>query len=233
MLFKRILFLIVLSFSINSCVNSIDGNGNVINENREVTSFNKIDISGGYEVVMNQGDKEQLEIEIDENLLEYIKTEVKNNTLFISSEESFGRTEALKLYITVVNIEDLEVSGAIELTNKGTYIGKELDIDVSGAADINLDLELERLTMDLSGASETTLKGSADDFEIELSGAGELDAEKFKTQHTVLDISGAGEAIVFVKETLDVEISGAGSVRYKGNPTIKKDISGAGSIKEL
>jgi hypothetical protein len=233
MLFKRILYLFVLSFLINSCVNSIDGNGNVINETRDVDSFNKINISGGYEVIINQGDKESLEIEIDENLLEYIKTEVKNNTLFISSDKSFGKAEALRLYITVVNIKDIDVSGAIELSNKGTYIGEKLEIEVSGAGDINLDLVLENLTMELSGASETNLKGSATDFEIELSGASELAAEKFKTQHTVLDISGAGEATVFAKKTLEVEISGAGTVRYKGNPKIKKDISGAGSIKEL
>lgn len=233
MLFKRIIFLIVLSFLINSCVNSIDGNGNVVNETRDVDSFNKINLSGGYEVILNQGDEESLEIEIDENLLEYIESEVKNNTLYISSTASFGRTETLKLYITVVNLKDLDVSGAIELTNKGTFKGEKLEIDVSGAADINLDLEVEELSMDMSGASETTLKGSADDFEIELSGAGELDAEKFKTQHTSVDISGAGEATVFAKETLDVEVSGAGSIKYKGNPKISKDISGAGSIKEL
>ena len=233
MLFKRILFLFVLSFLINSCVNSIDGNGNVINEIRDVDSFNKIDISGGYEVVINQGDKESLEIEIDENLLEYIKTEVKNNTLFISSEKSFGKAEAFKLYITAVNIKDIDVSGAIELSNKGIYTGKKLEIEVSGAGDINLDLVVDKLTMDLSGASETKLKGSATDFEINLSGASELDAEKFKTQHTVIDISGAGEATVFAKKTLEVEISGAGSVRFKGNPKVKKEISGAGSIKEL
>lgn len=233
MYFKRIIFLIVLSFSIISCVDSIDGNGNVINETRKVSSFDKIDISGGYEVILNQGDIESLELEVDENLIEYITTEVKSNILYISSKELFGKAKSLKLYITVVDINYIDVSGAIELTNKGTLKGEQLEINVSGAADIELKIELNNLEMDMSGASETTLTGSANNFKIKLSGDGELDAEKFKTQNTSIAISGAGEATVFAKKLLDVKVSGAGNIKYKGNPKITKSISGAGSINKL
>ena len=78
---KRIFLLIVIAFALNSCINTIDGNGKVTKEQRAVSSFNKIDISGSYEVLINQGDEERLELEVDENLLEYIETETKNNTL--------------------------------------------------------------------------------------------------------------------------------------------------------
>ena len=233
MIFKRIFLLIVLPFTIISCVNSIDGNGNVINETRKVKSFNKIDISGGYEVIINQGDIERVEIEIDENLIEFIKTKVKKKTLFIDSKKNFGRTKAMKIYITVVNLTDINVNGAIKLTNKGFYKGKKLKIEVSGAADIDLDLAVNELKMEMSGASETTLKGLSINFDMEISGAGELNAEKFKTQHTKIDISGAGEATVYAKKTLDIKVSGAGSIKYKGKPTITKKISGAGSINKL
>ena len=87
--------------------------------------------------------------------------------------------------------------------------------------------------MEMSGASETTLRGKAENFDIELSGASDLQAEKLKTKHTSVDISGAGNAKVFAKKTLKVEVSGAGSVKYKGNPKITKDISGAGSVTKL
>jgi len=230
---KRIFLLIVIAFALNSCINTIDGNGEVTKEQRSVSSFNKIDISGGYEVLINQGNEERLELEVDENLLEHIETKVKNNTLYISSDKPIGNASSLKLYITVVEVDDIDVSGAIELKNKGTYKAENLEIDVSGAADINLDLDVENLEMDMSGASETTLSGKANNFEIEISGAGELEAKKMKTRNTTIDISGAGNAIVHVKKSLNVSVSGAGSVRYKGNPKIKKDISGAGSIKKI
>ena len=233
MVFKRILFLIVIVFSFYSCVTTIDGDGNVTTEERNINSFNKIDISGSFEVLIKQGDTEKLEIEADENLLELIEAKTKNNTLYIRSEEPIGNAESLKLYITVADIKDIDISGAVELNSKGTIVAKELEIDISGAADVNIDVEANLLKMDMSGASETTLKGKVENFEIELSGAGDLQAEKLKTKHTVVDISGVGSAKVFAKKTLDVEVSGAGSVKYKGNPKITKDISGAGSVSKL
>ena len=230
---KRIFLGLVIAFTLNSCINTIDGNGNVTKEQRAVSSFNKIDISGGYEVLINQGSEERLELEVDENLLEYIETETRKNTLYISSKKQIGSASSLKLYITVVDVEDIDVSGAIELKNKGTYKTANLEIDISGAADIDLDVDVENLNMDISGASETTLSGNARNFEIEISGAGELQAKKLKTRNTTIDISGAGSAIVNVKKTLNVSVSGSGSVKYKGSPKIKKDISGAGSIEKL
>lgn len=230
---KRIFLGLVIALTLNSCINSIDGNGNVVKEKRTLTTFNKIDISGGFEVFLNQGNNELLEIETDENLLELIETEVRKNTLYISSKKPIGKAEKLKLYITIVNLKDIDVSGAIELTNKGTFKGENLEIEVSGAADINLNVDVNNLTMDMSGASETTLTGEADNFEIEISGAGELDAKKLKTNNSSIEISGAGSAIIFAKKTLDVSVSGAASVKYKGSPKVKKDISGAGSVEKL
>jgi Putative auto-transporter adhesin, head GIN domain len=229
---KRIFLGIVIAFTLNSCINTIDGNGEVTKEQRAVSSFNKIEISGAYEVLINQGNEERLELEVDENLLEHIKTKVKNNTLHIKSKK-IGSATSLKLYITVVDVEDIDVSGAVELKNKGTYQAENLEIDVSGAADINLDVDVENLRMDMSGASETTLSGNANNFEIEISGAGELQAKKLKTRNAIVDISGAGSAIVHAKKTLKVEVSGAGSVKYKGSPKIEKEISGAGSVEKI
>jgi carbon monoxide dehydrogenase subunit G len=233
MLFKRIFFIFSISFLFYSCVNSIDGNKNVIKEERVIPSFNKIDISGEFEVLITQNNTEKLELEVDDNLVELIESKVENNTLYISSKESIGSAKSLKLYISIKNIDAIDISGAIELKNKGTITVDHLTIDASGAADIKLDIETESLTIDVSGASETTLAGKTNNFDIELSGASELDAKKLKSQNISIDISGAGSAVVFAKKTLNVSVSGAGSIQYKGNPKITKDISGAGSISKL
>ena len=56
---KRIFLGIVVAITLNSCINTIDGNGEVANETRAVSAFNKIDISGGFEVLLNQGSEEK------------------------------------------------------------------------------------------------------------------------------------------------------------------------------
>lgn len=230
---KRTTFSIVLIFLFYSCLHTIDGNGVIKKEIREVSKFNKIDISGKFEVMISQGDEEKLELELDENLLEYVITQTEDNTLFITTKNKIGSAKSLKLYITVVDLEDIDVSGAVELKNKGTLVCNNLAINVSGAGDIDFDLDVKNLTMDMSGASETTLSGDVDNFDIEISGTGELDAKKLITENTAVNISGAGSAIVFAEKTLKVEISGAANVKYKGDPKIEKSISGAGSVEKL
>ena len=230
---KRIFLGIVVALTLNSCLNTIDGNGDVKNETRAVSTFSKIDISGGFKVLLNQGNTEKLEIEVDENLIKLIETEVKGNTLYISSKKPIGNAKSLRVYITSVNVNEIKASGAIELKNKGIYHADNLDISISGAADIDLDLDVENLTMEMSGASETDLSGLANNVDIKISGAGDLDAKKLKTRNTSIDISGAGSAIVYAKKILNIEVSGAGSVKYKGNPKVKKNINGAGSVTEI
>ena len=230
---KQIFLGILILLTINSCINSIDGNGNVVKEKRTISPFNKIVISGPYEVLLHKGSQERIELEVDENLLKLIETEVHNNTLFISSSQPIRNKTSLRLYITLVNLEEVAVSGAIELSSKSPFTFKNLAIEVSGAAAIDLDINVENLTMDMSGASETTLIGNANNFEIKLSGASELDSKKLKTNNTSVSISGASSASVFAKKTLDISVSGAASVRYKGSPKVTKSITGAGSIKQI
>ncbi len=85
---KRIFLLLVIALSLNSCLDSIDGNGKVKTETRDVSSFDKIEVSDNFQVILNQGVKEKLEIAVDENLIKFIETKVENNILKISSARS-------------------------------------------------------------------------------------------------------------------------------------------------
>jgi len=230
---KHLIFLIGTFIILTSCFNSIDGNGKVVTEKRKTESFNAIDVAGAYEIILVQGKKEALEIVADENLLEYIDTKVKNNTLFISNKETIRNSKSLKLYITVVDLDNIDASGAVDISNKNILKSNNLEIDVSGAADINLVVDIKDFEINLSGASETTLKGSSANFDIDISGAGELNALELETKDAKIELSGAASASIFVTESLDVDISGAGSVKYKGDPILKQEVSGAGSIKKI
>jgi len=230
---KHLFFILITFIILTSCFNTIDGNGTIVTETRDIDNFNEIDVAGAYELILVQGNKVALEVVADENLLEHIRTEVKNNTLFISNKESIRKSKSLKLFITVVDLKKIDASGAVNIHNKNILQAEYLDIDVSGAAELNLIVDLNDFELDLSGASETTLKGKTKNFDIDISGAGELNAKDFEVENAKIDLSGAASANVFVTKNLDVDIAGAGSVKYKGNPTIKKEVSGAGSIKQI
>jgi hypothetical protein len=217
----------------SSCMlaDGIKGNGNVVTEERNVSGFDGISVGGAFDVYLTQGNSEELKIEAESNLMEYIKTKVLGGTLYIETDENLKPTKSMKLHITFKDLEEIEASGACDLESVNVLELDELELDVSGAADVELELKLNKIEADFSGASDIELAGSAGEMMMDISGAGELDALELEVDKVTLDISGAATAKVYATKYLKVDVSGAATVKYKGNPQIDSEVSGAGSVK--
>ncbi|MBM3706115.1 MAG: DUF2807 domain-containing protein, partial [Actinobacteria bacterium] len=86
----------------------------------------------------------------------------------------------------------------------------------------------------ISGAGKVDLEGQVNTQEINISGLGVYNAEELASVDCLINISGAGKAVVNVTQTLDVRLSGLGNVEYTGNPAVTENISGAGgTVKSL
>jgi len=236
---KVLNFTMILAFMLmlqSGCIygfTGIKGDGNVVKQERQLDSFSALDVGGAFKVFLTQGDKEFAIVEADENLLDVITTEVRGRTLVIKTSEDIRDSEALNIYLTFKDLEELEISGACHLTGENKMNFGDLDMDCSGASDIDIKLGAQNLTMDLSGASQIEIYGSAESVDLDLSGASHLDAYDLEVEIYNADISGAAHAKIFVSKELSAEVSGAASLKYKGDPMIKDhDVSGAASMKK-
>ena len=220
----------------------IKGSGNVIVEDRKVSGFDKILVSGAGKVIITQGDSESLSIETDDNLMEYIETKVNGNTLEIGFKDdivlsSNGGQAALDpsggftFRISVIDLEAILLSGAAKFEVEKLKTN-QLRINLSGAGDITVsDLNANQLDVVVSGAGNIELIGKVEVQNVLLSGFGRYQAFDLESQEADVTISGAGGADVWVTEKLAVTISGAGDVNYYGSPTVTQDISGLGRIQ--
>jgi hypothetical protein len=214
----------------------------VIAEERRVGDFEKIQVSGVGKVIITQGDAESLSIETDDNLMEYIETKVRGNTLEIgfTSDTSFSPgggqkvlepTSGFVFRIGVIDLNDLSLTGAarVEIDKLKT---DQLNVYLSGAGDISIDdLNGDQLNVHLSGAGDVDLAGKVTDQLVTLEGVGRYQAYDLESQNATVTISGAGGANLWVTETMTVTISGAGDVKYYGSPTVVPEISGLGRIQ--
>ncbi len=209
----------------------IRGNGNVKKETRTVSSFDAIDVSSAFDIYLTQGNNESLEIEADDNLLDVIITEVRGGVLKIYVKENIRNSKTMKAYISFKMLSSIELSGACDLIGQNNFKFDNLDIEVSGASDIEMNMTAAKVYLDLSGASDIEFAGSANTMVIDASGATDLHALDFEVKECSIDASGASTIRVFVTEDLSVDASGASTVRYKGKPGIQMDVSGASSIR--
>lgn len=189
------------------------GSGNVASEVRDLRDFNSVDVGGVFQVEITAQKDFSVEVEGDDNLLQYVKTEVNGGQLEISLDKRVKTQNPLRIRISAPNIERLEASGAsrVTLTN----------IKNSG------------FTVDTSGASKLNLSGETENLSIEVSGATEINAEDLKAVDANVNASGASRVSVNVSGELKTEASGASNINYKGTPAnVIKHTSGASSVNQ-
>lgn len=189
----------------------VKGSGNVITQTRDISGFDALDISGAMEVEVVAQKEFSVQIEGDDNLLEFIRTEVRGSKLYIDSQKRYSTNGRIRVRIGAPNIERLDVSGA----------------SIVSVA----DLKSSSLTVDSSGASKIKVTGQTDELTVDMSGASKLEAFDLKARNANVDASGACQMSVFVSEDLKADLSGASKLNYEGTPkNVKKKTSGASSI---
>jgi hypothetical protein len=238
---RRILpVLLLVSLILSSCHgwfnDHIDGNGNVVKQNRSVGSFRGIDVSGGLDVFVKQDSNESVSVETDSNLQEYITTKVENGVLVIyqANNTSLNSTGKIKIYVSGKDFESFEASGASDITGESKIIAShDLDFHVSGASKVELDIKAPKISGELNGASSLRLSGETKDVFINASGASSAKCFELLAESADVDLSGASNAQVFASVSVKGEASGASNVKYKGAATsVVVNTSGAGSVSK-
>lgn len=151
----------------------------VLTSNTELSHFEKIDVSGAFEIELIQGPESAVEITADEALLPYITKKVIDNELRIGTTRKVKNVTTAHIKITAPMISEIELHGAAELVAEGPLNLHELEIESHGAADIQLcNLTVFELDIDSYGAASIEVKGlDAKKLKIELSGAGDATVE--------------------------------------------------------
>jgi len=188
----------------------IKGNGKRELQKRQVASFTSISTNGAFTIEVTCQKDLSLEIEGDENVLGFVKTEVGGNILRLENSQNYDISEPILVRISVPNLEGLAVNGAGHITVKG----------------VNND----KFEIDTNGAPAITISGKTKLVDIAANGAGKVDTQNLHAARAVVDARGVAKVDLDVSDQLDVEISGPSSVTYNGNPTVNKNIHGPGKL---
>lgn len=213
----------------------VHGNGKVVTQTRNTGSFNSIEAGGALEVRVRQDANTSLKIETDENLQEYIEAYTDGHTLILKQKQGFNPdpTNAIIVYVSAPSFESLELSGASKMIGETALSGDKLEMHISGASELAMELRVSKLKAELSGASSLRLKGNAASVSTEASGASKIRCMDLATDETTLDLSGASNAEVTANKQLNIEVSGASDVRYRGNASVSQKSSGASNVEKV
>lgn len=194
-------------------------------------SFKGINVNSAVKVIISQGEF-SIKTELDEDLMDKLVLKVSDSILYIYTKNTrVWRNGKVIVYVTNPTFNTLQASGAASIKSKGIITSDYLSIDASGAAVINLSLNVSNLFTDVSGASEINLAGAAASHESKVSGASYFIAPDLETEQTKISVSGAAEAKINGKGKLIATVSGAAELSYKEEPSEKTIKNFSGIVK--
>ncbi len=213
----------------------ISGNGTTSQEARQVTDFIKVKLNGAGSLIITQGDTENLEIQGEENLLQFITTEVVNKELVIETKKGYAinPTKELTYHLMVKDIHAIELNGLGDI-HMDNFHTSELTILINGSGNANIaNLKADSLTVAIAGLGDVNVSGEVNSQNVSIGGTGSYKAKELASKIADINISGLGSAGVQVKDSLRATISGGGSIDYLGNPLVEKKVEGLGSINQI
>jgi len=218
-----------------ACVGQVHGAGSVVSHDFEVSNFNGVRISGGYVVNFEYSAEPSVSVEMQENLFEHLRVQVRDNILHIDSKKNFVTTltNTPHINISAPNLNSLDFRGAVKTGEWDKIEAQHFTIKTSGSSDIVMSFEVDQLDITTAGSARLTLSGSAPVTKIKLSGSAKILALNLQTADIDIRASGSCSADIACSTKLNVVISGAGLVRYSGSPTVTQKISGSGKIQPI
>ena len=142
--FTKITAILLLVLTTTSCfvdgLAGIKGNGDVVTEDRTIHSnFNSIKVQQGIQVFLTQGNSTELRVEADENIIDLLITEVKNNELKIYFEKNVYKAKSRNVYLTANEISKIKTSSGALVKTENTIETNTIELDSSSGSSIDAD----------------------------------------------------------------------------------------------
>lgn len=188
----------------------IVGSGSVVADTRQMTGFSQVVVSGGARVLIDAGEVESLTVRTDDNILPLIESAVAGGRLELTIPSEVRPSDEVLITISAIFLEGITVNGSGDVTASA--------------------LDTQVLTIEINGSGIVTPSGMARRLVLTINGSGAYRGADLVARDGSAVVSGSGEALVQVTETLRAEVSGSGSIRYLGDPSLDESISGSGSV---
>ena len=163
---RSVILFLALPLLIASCTDfmgkRVHGNGNIRTEDRPVSDFKNVDVGGSAKVMVSQGDRPGVKIECDENLLQYMEVSQEGDKIYIHEKHGFNLrpTHDIIVYVTAPVFNSIDASGACDIIGQTKITNPEnLEMHISGAGDINMEVNAPKLRAEVSGSGSINLKG--------------------------------------------------------------------------
>ncbi len=211
----------------------------------ELPEFKSIYVNSNYTVYLKQTNKQEITVEALTEIFAVTDIKVENGILMVNVDrkpdnpnkslwakiDDIKVNPTMKLYVSVKNINDLQVNGAGRIISENSIATDYVTLGVSGNGSLDVDLKGNTIKAELSGGGLMTLRGYATALDAVVSGSGTINGFSCTLETAKVKVSGTGLCQLNVSNNIDALVLGTGQVKHKGNTkSAQKKVYGSGSV---
>lgn len=201
----------------------VKGTGVDITETRNHIEFDKLYVEGNVNVFLTQDSIFEVKVEAGKKIIDLIKTEVRDNTLYIKDDNRCKWTRSYKrvinVYIKMPIITYITSGGTGNIKGENSITTSEIDIRTKASGNVDLMIDNKRVTTHMHGSGDVTLTGKTGDHGCDIGGAAFLQCKSLKTNFTYIRTHTSGNSYVTAYNKVECHIIDLGDVFCYGNPT--------------
>lgn len=206
----------------------VTGSGSGTSRTYAITDFDGVVLEGGDDIDVRVGSGFSVRAEGAADQLDRLRIAKEGGKLDVGRRGgmSWGRQDAVKIFVTMPRIAAATIAGAGNMSVDRAE-GADFAGTISGSGDLDIAaLAVDRARLSIAGSGNLKAAGTAGTLGIEIAGSGDVAAPGLVAQRGEVSISGAGNVHARVNGPAKVSILGAGNVDL--GPTAKCSVSKMG-----
>ncbi len=206
--------------------------GPTVSRTYQVGAFDRIEVSGPYDVIVSTGGSPSAKATGGGKLLDETEVVVEGNVLKIRPVRkngfgwNWGKSGSAKFAVSTASLSGAAISGSGGISVdkvSGDFKGA-----IGGSGDLNLrSVAGSAVDLSVGGSGSITAAGTAQSTAIKIGGSGDVDASGLAARTASVAIGGSGSAKASASDTAKISIAGSGDVVITGGA--KCDVSKVGS----
>lgn len=214
-------------------IGSVQGSGKMASEARVLEPVTQVELAGFGDLTVQFGDKDEITIEAEDNILPLITTNVSGGRLVIGTKPgvSIGMTQSVRYTLVLRKLDTVTLTGSGNIRVQGVLDSRDVTVKIPGSGDVTLEeVRSKDLLAEIQGSGSIDMRGETQSLRVKISGSGDFSGADLKSASARAEILGSGNIQLWATDNLDVFISGSGDVEYFGRPVVTQRTPGSGEI---
>jgi hypothetical protein len=206
----RLMWASLLATALAGC-GDIQGNGDIVEQERLVGSFMGVFLAEGLHGEVTVGPEPSVKIRGDSNLLEFIQLNLREGVLTSELDGSMGLLPTEPIVVTIVTPTLKQLSAA-----NGTHLSAR-------------GISTESLLLRASTRARVNVSGSARNLTLEAANDSDVQAGELAVETASIHVSGGTEVRLNVTREISGSASGGSSIIIQGTPPLSDITTSGGS----